>query len=513
LSKKGERPTFVNIISALIAVVNGIWNVISSLYLFRNIYKITGVFFTRKFKKSNNYHKYAILVAARNEAAVIGNLVDSIRKQDYPSELIDIFVVADNCTDNTAEVARSYGAVCYERFDKKHCTKGYALQFLVENIRKDYGIENYEGYLIFDADNLLKHDYMSHMNNAFDAGEKIVTSYRNTKNFDDNWISASYGVHWLRTVRNEHRARSLFHFATRIQGTGFLFASELLKDGWNYTSLTEDRAFCADAVAKGYKISYNNEAEFFDEQPVDMKMVMRQRIRWAKGHLQAFAETGPQLFSHIFVTGGMANKTYDGKSIDKPLWKKIYDNIRLRFMSFDMLTVVFPNSLVSSIRKVILYILRVILIVKTGKVFGVGAAGYIVRFKINGVVNWAIDWKDIFNCLDINPSYESALNAALWLAFFMFTWTITSYVSGIITAAYIYIVEHKRIKKIKLHRKIWFCLTFPIFDIIGRLSMIIAMFRKVEWEPILHNKSINIDEIECGGESADTSKKESNINV
>ena len=305
----------------------------------------------------------------------------------------------------------------------------------------------------------------------------------------------------------------MFHFATRIQGTGFLFASELLKDGWNYTSLTEDRAFCADAVAKGYKISYNNEAEFYDEQPVDMKTVMRQRIRWAKGHLQAFAETGPQLLSHIFVTGGMANKTPDGKPIDKPLWKMMYDNIRLRFMSFEMLTVVFPNSLVSSIRKVILYILRVILIVKAGEVFGVGYSGYILRFKIPGIVNCALDWKDVFRWLDISPSYESALNAALWLSFFMFTWTITSYISGIITAVYIYIVEHKRIKKIKLHRKIWFCITFPIFDLIGRLSMIIAMFRRVEWEPILHNKSINIDEIECGLESDDVSQKESNINV
>lgn len=496
------------IVRIIMSVVNGIWKVISSLYGYRAIYKYTGVFFTRKFKKAKNFHKYAVLVAARNESAVIGNLVDSIRKQDYPSELVDIFVVADNCTDNTAEVARSYGAICYERFDSAHRTKGYALQFLVKCIKKDYGIENYEGYFIFDADNLLKHDYISHMNDSFDAGEKIVTSYRNTKNFDDNWISASYGVHWLRTVRSEHRARSLFHFATRIQGTGFLFSHELLKDGWNYTSLTEDRAFCADAVAKGYKISYNNEAEFYDEQPVDMHTVMRQRIRWAKGHLQALAETGPQLLSHIFVTKGMANKDADGNPIPKPWWKKLYDNIRLRFMSFDMLTVVFPNSLVSSIRKVILYILRVILIITAGQKFGIGAAGHILKLKIPYVCNWVLDWKDVFGWLNISPSYEKPFVAALWLAFFMFTWTLTSYISGILTAAYIYIIEHKRIKKIKWYRKIWFCLTFPLFDVIGRLSMIIAMFRRVEWEPILHNIAINIDDIEGDRKSTDAVEEE-----
>ena len=72
-------------------------------------------------------------------------------------------------------------------------------------IDRDYGVDSYEGYFIFDADNLLKGDYITRMNEAFDAGEKIVTSYRNTKNFGDNWISASYALHWMRTQRTEHR--------------------------------------------------------------------------------------------------------------------------------------------------------------------------------------------------------------------------------------------------------------------------------------------------------------------
>ena len=320
------------------------------------------------------------------------------------------------------------------------------------------------------------------MNDSFDAGEKIITSYRNTKNFDDNWISASYGIHWLRTVRTEHRARSLFHLATRIQGTGFLFASEMLRNGWNYTSLTEDRAFCADAVARGYKISYNNKAEFYDEQPVDMKTAMKQRIRWSKGHLQALVETGPALLYHIFVTHGRANKTIDGEKIPNPWWKRLFNNIRLRFMSFDMLTVVFPRSLLSAFKKTIVYFLRVVLIVETGAKFGIGSA--------------PVAFQKLFAWLDFTPAYDSVLNKCLWYAFFVFCWTIWSYVEGILVAAYVYIVEHKRIKKIKWYRKIWFCLTFPIFDVIGRLTMIMALFRRVEWEPIAHNAAINIDEIE-----------------
>lgn len=476
------------LINLIVSIINTAWGLLNKLYWFKKIYKYTGILFTRKFKKAQRYHKYAILVAARNEETVIGNLVDSIRKQDYPEEYVDIFVVADNCTDKTAEAARKYGAICYERFDNEHKTKGFALQFLVENIRRDFGIESYEGYFIFDADNLLKRDYISHMNDSFDAGEKIVTSYRNTKNFDDNWISASYGIHWLRTVRNEHRARSVFRLATRIQGTGFLFASELLKDGWNYTSLTEDRAFCADAVAKGYKISYNNKAEFYDEQPVDMKTAMKQRLRWSKGHLQALVETGPTLLSHIFVTHGMANKNADGTPIPNPWWKRLINNIRLRFMSFDMFTVVFPKSLVSAFKKIIVYILRAIAIVNFGSWVYLSSAPALFQ-----KIFLAFGFPEIITNVG---SYSTPLQKCLWYAFFVFCWTLWSYIEGILIAAYVYIVEYKRIKKIKWYRKIWFCLTFPIFDIIGRLTMIIALFKHVEWDPIKHTRSKNIEDIE-----------------
>lgn len=464
------------VISLLIKLLSKIYSGLSSLYKFKTIYKITGVFATRKFPKAENQHKYAVLVAARNEEAVIGNLVDSIRRQDYPSELVDIFVVADNCTDATAKRAREYGAICYERFDSEHRTKGYALQFLVEEIRRDYGIESYEGYFLFDADNLLKRDYISKMNDAFDAGEKIITSYRNTKNFADNWISASYALHWLRTIRNEHRARSLFRLATRIQGTGFLFANELIRDGWNYISLTEDRAFCADAVANGYTISYNHEAEFYDEQPVDIKTAMRQRIRWAKGHLQALAETGPKLLSHIFVTHGMANRDGKGGTL-----KRLINNIRLRFMSFDMLTVVFPLSLASVIKKLTVLLLRIVLIVGTGAYFGLGYAPEFLR--------------NILDFLHIAPQTGSKAASVFWISLFTLGGTLKTYFNGIITAVYIFIIEHRRIAPIKWYKKLWFCLTFPLFDLIGKLSMLIALFKKVEWKPIPHNAAISISEL------------------
>ena len=465
------------IIELIIKIISKLSGFVSSLYEYRKIFKITGVVATRRFKAARNKHSYAILVAARNEEAVIGNLIDSIKAQDYPSELVKVFVVADNCTDSTAELARQKGAVCYEHNNPDERTKGYALRYLVQKIKEDYGIDAFEGYMIFDADNLLNHDYITRMNESFDAGEKIVTSYRNSKNFGDNWISASYGIHWLRTVRNEHRARSLFHLATRIQGTGFLFANEIIRDGWNYVSLTEDRAFCADAVAKGYKISYNHDAIFYDEQPVDIKIAMRQRIRWAKGHLQAFCETGPQLLWHIFYTGGKANPDKSA-----PVLKKLINNIRLRFMSFDMLTVVFPRQLTLVLKKLITYSLRIVLVCCAGKSFGVTYAPAFMQ--------------RILNLFNITPEFENTAIGALWVIFYALSWTLSSYLNGILTAIYIFIIEYKRIIKMSIFKKAWFCLTFPLFDFIGKLSTCIAVFAKVEWKAIPHNSTVNIADLD-----------------
>ncbi len=414
-------------ITLLIKAVQWVQGLLSLLLCYFPVYTVFGFFATRKFNKTEKRHRYAFLVAARNEEAVVGNLIESIRKQDYPAELLTVFVVADNCTDGTADKAREYGAVCYERFDNERRTKGYALEFLVDNIHRDYGKDAFDGYFIFDADNLLAPDYVSRMNEAFDEGEKIVTSYRHTKNFDDNWISASYGLHWLRTVRCEHRARSLFHLATRIQGTGILLHEELLRDGWHYTSLTEDRQLCAHAVGDGYRISFQYDAVFYDEQPTDLRIAFRQRLRWAKGNLWVFFREGKRLLRGIFRSKGIH-----------------------RFVCYDMLCIVFPRAFFSVIFSVTLSVLGVI---AAGGRMPIGAAAL-----IGGEFG---DW-----------------------------------LGDVAMAAYVFLMERKRIPKIKWYRILWYCLTFPIFDLFGKITICIAAFTKVEWKPIPHVNALSISDIE-----------------
>lgn len=489
----------INIIGGSYFTAKKIYSIIgiltSVLVIHKGLYYAIGFLWTRKFKKAKNNHKYGILIAARNEKNVIGNLLDSINKQDYPKDLLTIFVVADNCTDNTAEIARKKGAIVYERFDDEHKTKGFALEFLLDNIEKDYGRMSYEGFFIFDADNLLKDNYISKMNDAFDSGEKIITSYRNTKNFDENWVASTYALHWLRSIRMNHRARSVLHLATNIQGTGFLFASEIVKDGWHYTSLTEDRALTADAVAQGYQITYQDEAEFFDEQPTSLKVALRQRLRWSKGHLLAFVETGPSLFLNIFfgklfVKKDWANKnkkSNDPKTLKRVLLD-IVESIRHRFASFDTLAQLTPIVVINLFKWLIVSVFIYACYCYTNGIedLNVFSGGTWIAKLLDRLFGISIS---------VDPGINAFVIAFLITIWFRLLYRLGIYFGNCIIAIYLFIVERKRIIKIPFLKKCLYVLTWPIYDVIERYTKYAALFVKVTWKPIPHNSKVTIDDV------------------
>lgn len=245
-------------------------------------------------------HRFAVLIAARNEEAVIGKLIDSIKAQSYPGRLVKIFVAADNCTDATAEAARSHGAEVYERYDMTRRGKGYALDFLLREI-KLRGHGRFDGYIVLDADNVLDRDFILHMNETFSAGHDIVTCYRSSKNYGDNWISAGYALWFLREAQYLNNARMRLGSSCAVSGTGFLFSDGVLEacGGWNFFLLTEDIEFTIDNVVRGEKVGYAAGAVLYDEQPTSFAQSWRQRMRWSKGYLQVFRKYASELFSGI----------------------------------------------------------------------------------------------------------------------------------------------------------------------------------------------------------------------
>lgn len=253
-----------------------------------------------KKKKENQQtaikNKYAVMICARNESAVIGDLIESIHNQTYSQKLITVFVMADNCTDNTAEIAHSKGAQVYSRYSKKLIGKGYALQELRKHIKEDYP-EGFDGYFVFDADNILAPNYIEEMNKTFSEGKDIVTSYRNSKNYGDNWISAGYALWFLRESRYLNHARDLLGTSCAVSGTGFLFSRKVAESitDWPFHMLTEDIEFSVDQIVKGNKIAFCPNAELYDEQPTQFTQSWQQRLRWSKGYLQVFKGYGLKL--------------------------------------------------------------------------------------------------------------------------------------------------------------------------------------------------------------------------
>ncbi len=266
--------------------------------------------FIKKDKKNSGatLHKYGVLISARNEENVIYHLIDSIKNQSYPAELVTVFVVADNCTDKTAEIAGNAGAVVWERFNKEWVGKGYALNFLLNKINEEYPKDAFDGFFVFDADNLLDENYIEEMNRTFSDGHRIITSYRNSKNYGDNWISAGYSLWFLREAQYLNHARMLLNTSSAVSGTGFLFHRDIIEraGGWSFFLLTEDIEFTVYNVINGEKIAYCHDAVLYDEQPTLFSQSWRQRMRWAKGYLQVFRKYGWKLTKAIFINGNFS---------------------------------------------------------------------------------------------------------------------------------------------------------------------------------------------------------------
>lgn len=405
------------------------------MYSYQFVYMIVA-FKNKKNKKTviENSHpnKYAVIIAARNEELVIGQLIKSIKNQKYPKELIDIFVVADNCTDDTAKVAKSAGAIVKERFNQANIGKGYALDFMIKIIEREYSFKKYEGYFVFDADNLLDENYIGEMNKTFNKGYRVITSYRNSKNYDQNWISAGYALWFLHEAEYLNLPRMALNTSCAISGTGFLVHADLIKGngGWIHHLLTEDIEFSVSQIIKGEKIGYSRNAMFYDEQPVTFDQSWHQRLRWAKGFYQVFAKYGSSLLRNTFR--GQHN----------------------RFSCFDMTMTIMPAMLVSS--------------------FSMMVNGL---FYLTGILGF-FDGKEI-----IHATTMVLLNSFGWYYGILFT-------LGFVTT----LTEWKKIH-CSSWKKIAYTFTFPFFMFTYIPISIVALFKKVEWKPIAHTVVKSLDDV------------------
>lgn len=236
--------------------------------------------------------RIAAVIAARNEATVIGQLVESLMAQDYPRELFDVFVIPNNCDDDTEAVARAAGARILDVEGPIH-TKGDVLRRVFARLT---ATGRYDAYCVFDADNLVDKGFFQATNDALAAGWQAAQGFRDSKNPYDNWISGGFTAFFWFMNRFYCESRFRMNQSCHLNGTGFMVSDAAIrKVGWNTRTLTEDLEFTALCAMHGIKVGWMSKARIYDEQTTSFRTSFFQRRRWASGSLQCMRRYVPKL--------------------------------------------------------------------------------------------------------------------------------------------------------------------------------------------------------------------------
>lgn len=292
----------MQILSTIIYIVGSL--LMAVLYAYGIYYFVAALHAYRKIKpipESENKKKFAALIPARNEGGVIGNLIDSLQKQNYPGELYDIIVVPNNCTDDTKQVALDKGAKVLEcRVPVK--SKGEVLSDIFDQLVTDDKYD-YDAVLIFDADNLVHPDFILKMNDALNDGAKVAQGYRASKNPSDTWISGCHSIYYYIVNGFFNRARMALGWSGALNGTGFMVSMEILrKYPFETYSMTEDIEYTSIVISEyNEKIKWVPDAITYDEQPLLFTESVTQRLRWTVGAVQCFNRYAGRLLKNTFA--------------------------------------------------------------------------------------------------------------------------------------------------------------------------------------------------------------------
>ncbi len=251
------------------------------------------------------YHRFALVIPAHNEEKVIGSIVKSLNRQQYPKELFDIFVICDNCTDNTEHEAKKAGAMVLVRTNHTEKGKGFALEWAFARL---FSLNRqYDAVCVFDADNVVSRNYLNEMNKMLNAGHEVIQGYIDSKNPFDSWISLSYSIAFWLSNRIFQQTRHNLGLSCGLCGTGFCIRTSVLKEiGWGVTCLTEDLEFTMKLIMNNKKVAFCNKAVVYDEKPLTFFQSWKQRKRWMQGHTDCAKRYLLKLLKKTFTEGSLA---------------------------------------------------------------------------------------------------------------------------------------------------------------------------------------------------------------
>ena len=257
----------------------------------------------KDYRDHDPQERFLVLVPAHNEENVIGDIIQNLKEMDYPRELYDFFIIADNCTDGTAEKARRLGASVIEtRKESPDAPTGKPIALKKALNQIDYR-SKYDLVMIFDADNLIDRDMFREVNSQYlDQGKPdFIQCYLGVKN-KKGVVAWFYYTGYTLTNRFFNLAKQRLGLNGIIGGTGFAVTASFLarRGGWNAMSLTEDFEMQVEATLEGRKILWNHFTRIYDEKPTRLTAAIRQRVRWGQGHWYVTLHSTGKLFRALF---------------------------------------------------------------------------------------------------------------------------------------------------------------------------------------------------------------------
>lgn len=251
--------------------------------IFYFVLSLRGFFKNRKPVPDGILRRFAVLLPACNEEKVIRFSIDSLIKMAYPADKFEIFVVADHCTDGTADAARALGVRVLEHSgpDKKS-GKGRALKWAGEQL---LAAGQYDALVYFDADSLAHPEFLSVMNAYLAAGEGAVQGRQLAKN-TDTWLARSLAAGHIVSNRFFQKPKYALGLSANLHGKGMCFSASVAeKYPWDETCLTEDIEMQMRLIRAGVRIAWAEDAIVYDEEPGDIGQYIKRTVRWTRGSL------------------------------------------------------------------------------------------------------------------------------------------------------------------------------------------------------------------------------------
>ncbi len=235
-----------------------------------------------------------VLIPAHNEEADIGKTLASLDALAYPRELFEVVVIADNCEDRTAELARAAGANVYERADPAHRGKGYALAWALERLWRDH--PDVEAVVMLDADCTASPNLLTAIARRLRGNVSAVQANYIVANPTASWSSglrfAAFAL--INTARPLGKER--LGLSCGLLGTGMGFTRPLLeRQPWRAFSITEDGEYHLQLVDAGERVRFIAEASVLSAMPTSLQGAREQQLRWEGGRWRMIGDWVPRL--------------------------------------------------------------------------------------------------------------------------------------------------------------------------------------------------------------------------